>query len=300
MRRARDNSLATVPQHVDSACAPCAADQLRPEELRCPRCRYIVFGLPEARCPECGLVFDWQTVSQLAHSGLRLPIETARGWKRIVGGVQTWLMVLSRPWSFARFDARSSVWLATAFAVACMAVGVFVWSWGQDTRDRVSWVIAVWFHIECQSLVFGLLDLRFRGFFAPFAEGRRTLTRLLGRWLRQCVEQWAFWRKMSLYTTAFVAIDCAGPPFFYSYTSANFPWVLDPDSWRFDGVGWGEIERISRGIAYYWWMAVLLIALWLRLRRKWCILIILVLMPGITIASCRVGLAATHFIYDRW
>ncbi len=159
---------------------------VEPERLRCPQCSYIVVGLPEARCPECGRYFDWQAVLAAARSGWRLPIETAKGWRR-----------------------------------------------------------------------------------------------------------WSFWRKVSLYTTAFVALDWAGPPILEGWTKGgNFPWVLRPDSWFH--AGWDDIVR---GVAYYWWMVVLVIILWIRLRRKWCLLVILLLMPAITMAPCRVAYEVTDLIW---
>ena len=33
--------------------------QNRPPEIHCPMCDYNLFGLTEARCPECGYRFVW-------------------------------------------------------------------------------------------------------------------------------------------------------------------------------------------------------------------------------------------------
>jgi hypothetical protein len=239
---------------------------------RCLRCDYILVGLPGNRCPECGTTIDWDVVIAAArYPGL--PIDRRGGWGRITGGILTWLLVLYRPVMFAkRLSERSSVFRATLFALVCMTLGIAGNAFlGVDRmgtgRELLAWTIGVWFHVECQSFVFLLLDLRKHS------------------WLRQ----WSLWRKVSLYTTAFVALDwAAGPPMMDGYTDGgNFPWLLDPGSWwplsKIDAPG------LLRGVAYYWWMAVLLLTLWLRLHRKWCLLIIVVLMPGITMVSCRVG-----------
>lgn len=78
-----------------------AAAYAPPEHaLRCPTCDYLLVGLPQNRCPECGCVFDpaavqkWQT---------RTPpwFEQARGGSVIVAFVGTWLTVLATPWRFA-------------------------------------------------------------------------------------------------------------------------------------------------------------------------------------------------------
>lgn len=163
-----------------------------------------------------------------------------------------------------------------AFAAICLLVGVAANGlWGLDSPDRtdrvIAWIAGCWFHIECQSFLFFLLDYR------PY----------------QRVRLWAFWRKVSLYTTAFVVLDwAAGPPLFGDYWEGNFPWLLDRDTWK-PGRWWPITERdlfeIIRGVVYYWWMAVLAVTLWRRLRRKWGLILILLLMPMVTMASCRFG-----------
>ncbi len=253
-----------------------ASDQVAPDQTapRCPECDYILLGLPSNRCPECGRPFEWAAVIAEARAPL-LPIDRAAGWRRLIGAAQTWLLVLFRPRTFARrLSERCSIRAATLFALACMVLGLtgnavfgfdrFRW----DEQAFVAWPIAVWFHIECQSFLFFLLDMRRR------------------HWLRR----WSFWRKLSLYTTAFVVLDwAAGPPVLESYGhGGNFPWLLRPDSWQLSN--WREL---ARGAAYYWWMAVLLTALWTRMRWKWSLLIILALLPAITMASCRFAYEVT-------
>ena len=46
---------------------------------RCPRCDYILIGLPGNRCPECGEPFDWEEVLAVARRP-RLSLEQSRGW----------------------------------------------------------------------------------------------------------------------------------------------------------------------------------------------------------------------------
>ncbi|MFH1745450.1 MAG: hypothetical protein ABIG44_00230 [Planctomycetota bacterium] len=244
---------------------------------RCLECDYILIGLPGDRCPECGTRINWEAVrAAILHTGL--PVERRRGWGRLVGVVQTWALVLFRPRTFARrVSERFSVWPATFFALGCMAIGVLGNTYlGLDQAGSsmaiVAWIIGCWFHIECQSLLFWGLDWR--------------STHRLRLWL--------FWRKVSLYTTAFVTLDwLAGPPMIEGYTQAgNFPWILDWN-WRPISSWWppgsNEFSDLARGVAYYWWMGVLIVTLWIRLRRKWCLLIILAAMPGITLLSCEVG-----------
>ena len=100
-------------------------------------------------------------------------------------------------------------------------------------------------------------------------------------------------------TTVFVILDWfGGPPMVTWYSSANFPWPMESNTWSHST--WWPIDRrtvefAARGIAYYWWMGVLAVVLWHRLRRKWKLLLVLVLMPLVTTASCRIGYHAEQF-----
>ena len=52
---------------------------LRPEEQRCPTCDYVVYGLQENRCPECGESFTWEQVrSTVWRSSSELFVQTVR------------------------------------------------------------------------------------------------------------------------------------------------------------------------------------------------------------------------------
>jgi len=65
----------------------------------------------------------------------------------------------------------------------------------------------------------------------------------------------------------------------------NFPWLLGPDTWwPLRGI---DDFDLLRGVIYYWWMRVLTATLWMRARRKWCVLIALALTPEITAMSHR-------------
>lgn len=43
-------------------------------ELHCPRCDYNVARLPQPRCPECGLTFDWQELIAVADEQVQSPL----------------------------------------------------------------------------------------------------------------------------------------------------------------------------------------------------------------------------------
>lgn len=262
-----------MPGDADSAVHP-----------RCPHCDYILLGLDSARCPECGTAIDWDFVTTATQRG-RLPSEYHVGWQRWRGFGETWLLILFRPRHFAeRLSERSPTWVSMAFAIVCMAVGITINSLLGFDRLAEGWVLAwvygVLIHNELQSLLFLLADFRAH------------------RWVRQ----WAQWRKLSYYTTAFVTLDVvAGPPVFHSYTEANFAWPFDTSWWQ--SLADFSLEALwgaFRAVAYYWWMVVLTICLWIRLRRKWAILVILVLMPGVTMVSCRLGYHATEVTAYCW
>ncbi len=249
---------------------------------RCLRCHYILVGLPSDRCPECGTLIDWAAVRNATHHP-PLPIERARGWRRWWGAVQTWALVLFHPRRTARsISEDTSTFWATVFALGCMglAVGGHGLLSDFDRGALAGWVAGVWFHVECQSLLFLLLEFR--------AES----------WWRR----WKMWRNVSLLTTAFVVLDIpAGPPLLgLPLTTANFPWPLDPSTW--DPNKWWPLRNIDVGellcgITYYWWMIVLTTIVWLRLRRKWVILVIVVTLPLVSAVSCELGaqLAQTTF-----
>lgn len=52
-RRRADAPPTAVPSETAPAAQPAAV------ELLCYRCDYPLTGLPQPRCPECGLSFDW-------------------------------------------------------------------------------------------------------------------------------------------------------------------------------------------------------------------------------------------------
>lgn len=265
--------------NAPSAPPPCAAalgsvaplDEDGPDTPRCLRCEYLLIGLSGERCPECGTAIDW-TRAKYAGRHPGLPLDRARGMGRVWAGSITFLMVLFRPLKFARqISEFSSVWPATVFAAVAIAVG-FVGNFAFGPSGPYPlWFVGIWAHVELQSLVFWLADFR------P------------GHALRR----WSFWRKVSLYTTAFVALDWAGPPAIEEYFRGwTFPWILDKDMWaRLLGTPpqYPSLNETLCGIVFYWWMAVLTIVLWVRLRRKWMLLFILAALPGVTLASCWVA-----------
>jgi len=235
---------------------------------RCPDCAYIVLGLPSNRCPECGNLFEWSEVTGLAAVDPRLPVQQP-GVSRWLGAARTWLLVLLYPHKFAQLVSHSGVPAATVFGAACIAIGAL----GNATfgveavspREAWAWAVACWFHIECQSVLFFLLDLHRRNY----------------------LRQWMLWRNLSLYTTAFVVLDVFfGPPCAEPFR--NYPLVVCPGSWDIpdDWITW-----LARGIVYHWWLLVLLTAVWLRLRRKWIAILIIPAMVAVTATSTYIGVA---------
>ncbi len=244
---------------------------------RCPECDYILIGLPGNRCPECGGAFDWEAVLAVARRP-RLPIEASRGWGRLRGALGTWLLVLFRPRTFAlRLTEKSSTGLATAFAAGCVLIGLggflAVFGEGDALQLLLAWPVGIWVHVECQSVLFFLLDLR---------------------WSNR-LRRWLLWRKVSLYTTAFVALEwVTGPPLLNGYRDAwNFAWILDPDSWHLPRRWWpfasGDLPGLLLTVMYYWWLVVLLVVVGRHLRRKWLLPVVLVVVPVISVAACRIG-----------
>ncbi len=240
---------------------------------RCLHCDYILLGLPGDRCPECGTRIDWEAVSCAAAPPL--PIERAQGRRRWWGAVRTWLLIAFRPRAAARsISEETSTRWATVFALGCIVLGIGGNAIADDFNpaSMVGWAVAVWFHVECQSALFVLLEF-------PGQAWRR---------------RWAMWRKVSMYTTAFVVLDLPrGPPMLdMLLTTANFPWPLESEMWQL-GKWWPPQQidpaELLRGVAYYWWMIVLVTIVWVRLRRKWVLLWIVAALPWVSAVSCQVG-----------
>ena len=49
------------------------------EHVRCPRCDYDLFGIPEHRCPECGYGYDHEAIRALAAGEAAKRLAAARG-----------------------------------------------------------------------------------------------------------------------------------------------------------------------------------------------------------------------------
>lgn len=78
---------------------PAGADpQSAPEEHVCPTCGYAVFGLPQNRCPECGVPFTWEA-ARAAGQYRRTPL-LEHHWREEL------LPVLLRTWCLAAFHPR--------------------------------------------------------------------------------------------------------------------------------------------------------------------------------------------------
>lgn len=106
--------------HDPSEPAPKEPDQI---ELECPSCAYLLAGLPEDRCPECGKDFDRAELT-LDASAVPRPIHPWYESGLIGPFTETCLMTWFRPSQFAasfpgRHDSRS----AWHFSLYCYALG---------------------------------------------------------------------------------------------------------------------------------------------------------------------------------
>lgn len=199
--------------------------------LNCYRCGYDLTGLPQPRCPECGVEFEWNDPRLIAefHHGVAFEkAGTIRGF--VLGFVLTWLTVLFAPWIFARQALRR---ITTArgllFGAVCLlsTLGAYLHSPGWDMI--CAWIVTAAIYAPVQALALSLVDARF------YTRRRSTL---------------AFWFAVTGYTSAIMIVEAAvgGPPLILLYdvmyevfgigSAGN---VLMPDiyRWTWDaGVSW--------------------------------------------------------------
>ena len=155
---------------VDDPLAPPAADA----GLRCPRCDYNLTGLPQPRCPECGVTFDWNDPRLSTHAAPQIAFERARGWRKIPGFLETWATVLFAPWVFARQAVvRISAWHALVFGAVCFASTFGAMFAGADLDFMATWLVTAAIYLPLQAAGLSILE----------APGWRKLLRSLGFWL---------------------------------------------------------------------------------------------------------------------
>ncbi len=175
--------------HGTPSGTPLAADQ----GLRCPRCEYNLTGLSAARCPECGAAFDWETVRAAATTRPIIAFERARGRKKIVGFIQTWLAVLFAPWLFSRQAIqRVDLRHALAFLGVCTLTTPLCFVFDADFSTWAAWTATALLYILTQTFLLA-------GFEA-----------LLHGWRNESLH---FWLCASCYTSAVMATEWpTGPP----------------------------------------------------------------------------------------
>ena len=129
--------------------------------LKCPECDYNLAGLPENRCPECGLEFDPALVCANGHirilysSIMRLSLFLALVWYAGAGIVmiaQDYFIQresLPEPWKMYsnRYTIIVAVLPTFGFLIAgILGVRVLFASWGKDARlSNRSQRMASWF-----------------------------------------------------------------------------------------------------------------------------------------------------------
>lgn len=164
-------------------------------EPRCPNCDYIVAGLPQTRCPECGKEFTWEQAWASAGVLPQIAFEKAKGWGRFAGFARTWFAVLFLPWVFARQAAkRIELRIGLIFGAVC-----FLFCWISTILPDpappnfiATWTITGAVHVLVQTLLLFGLDWP--------------------HW-RKWKESLAFWLAIGGYTSAIVVTEIIyGPP----------------------------------------------------------------------------------------
>lgn len=221
--------------------------------LRCPECEYNLTGLTEPRCPECGVVFDWEEVRRAVANPPRIAFERAKRWNKVPAFFVTWVTVLFAPWIFARqIVQHASLRHGLVFGVACFVpvTVCYLWfSWGFDFYW--TWVSTAAIYILMQAVLLTFLD--------PTGWRRPLLT-------------FRFWLAVGGYTTAIVVTECvyAAPLVAVSEIRnciercAEGRFVLS-DFYNLVGSGW---HQWWGWIQICLWLAALACCYWLRLRRR--------------------------------
>ena len=106
-------------------------------DLHCPRCEYNLRMLTQARCPECGLVFDWQELIAAAERERECPIFEYQWQRRPVRSALYTVWLAVQPWWLWRtvkleFEPRIGpllVLAALAFVQAFLLDALLAGAW---------------------------------------------------------------------------------------------------------------------------------------------------------------------------
>jgi hypothetical protein len=210
--------------------------------LLCPRCDYRLAGLVEARCPECGLAFDWSDPGLTLARRVKIRFERSRGFGRLGGFVVTWFTVLVAPWIFARQAvARAGLPAATGFALLCTALACGILLVDPDPWMYAAWMLTALAHITVQAWALAHLDRLMHG------QERSGDVRW---WLAVGLYSWAFF---------FVHLPTGGPPvvLFTDGLHAAFGAALPLGAYKFDAPYAWSSGVLATWVQFAWWLAVM-------------------------------------------
>lgn len=166
-----------------------------PSDLLCPTCGYILTGLPEHRCPECGSPFDPDELRRIqARLATRqIAFERAHGWRKVPAWFVTWATVLFVPWRFARqIVTHVHPPSAALFGLICFTTTVFCMFFEAEWEVWVSWILTAIIYLVFQTILLTALD------FSGWREWRRSLL---------------LWSAVGGYTSAVMCTEFhSGPP----------------------------------------------------------------------------------------
>lgn len=234
---------------------------------RCTHCDYIVLGLPDDLCPECGRAIDWGRAYDDDEQRRRgSPARNTSFVINIVRSIPAVLLMLFRPITFAR-RLRWDEPIAPAFLIAAAAYAILS---PKICRAEFRAVIAG--TLACMlvnSLAFATIGL---GREAPL------------RW-HQRLRLFAL---VSLYSTCFVAAWPLTDPPLVNGPSAGFLWLFDDPLEKFARLI-TEAEFFGRTLIFYWWWAILVVFASVRLRARWRAAMFIPVPPIAAIAGYFVG-----------
>ena len=112
----------------DSGCVEVAP--LRPEEQRCPTCNYVVYGLRQNRCPECGEWFTWEQVRRKAWGAGSDLFEHRWRDQPVVSLLRTWSQAALSPWRvWTVYDRRDPPRVGPLVVLVLLQWLVFAVGW---------------------------------------------------------------------------------------------------------------------------------------------------------------------------